>query len=247
MLAFSPVAGILFDRYGPRIPLAIGSVMHAFGMMMLSLSTEYYQIMLSQSICSGIGSSMVFTPAMTAVSSRPNPCSRGHRYSPTTQPQTWFKKKRAIALGLAVSGSSLGGVTFPLLARRLIPQLGFPWAVRICAFIVIGLLVFANLAVTSNLRHTKKPTDFMKFIRPLREAKFAIFCASNFFLYCLFSGLSCYETTLLTMTLGAMTIPITYIVTNAVFYGMNASTALYLVPIFNGARYVQLTVSSAAV
>lgn len=70
MLFSSPLAGKLFDNYGPRIPIAIGSLMHVFGLMMTSISHEYYQIMLSQSVCSGIGCSLIFTPAITAVSSR---------------------------------------------------------------------------------------------------------------------------------------------------------------------------------
>lgn len=68
MLFTSPVAGKLFDSYGPRVPIAIGSVLHVFGLMMASLSSKYYQLMLSQSVVSGIGSSLIFTPAMTAVS-----------------------------------------------------------------------------------------------------------------------------------------------------------------------------------
>ncbi|KAG0161644.1 hypothetical protein PDIDSM_9179 [Penicillium digitatum] len=31
MLFTSPVAGTLFDGYGPRVPIAIGSVLHVFG------------------------------------------------------------------------------------------------------------------------------------------------------------------------------------------------------------------------
>jgi len=68
MLALSPVAGKLFDSYGPRVPIVIGSVMHIFGLMMTSISSEYYQILLSQSICSGIGSSLIFTPSLSAIS-----------------------------------------------------------------------------------------------------------------------------------------------------------------------------------
>ena len=68
MLAFSPVAGKLFDSYGPSVPLLIGSFMHVFGLMMASLSSKYYQFMLSQAVCSGIGTSLIFTPSMTAVS-----------------------------------------------------------------------------------------------------------------------------------------------------------------------------------
>ena len=66
----SPVAGWMFDNYGPRLPCMIGTVLHVVGLMMASLSKEYYQFMLSQSVCSGIGASLVFTPCMTAVCQR---------------------------------------------------------------------------------------------------------------------------------------------------------------------------------
>lgn len=70
LLAGSPVAGRLFDSHGPRLPLAVGSFMHVFGLMMTSLATRYYEFMLSQSICSGIGTSLIMTPALSAVSIR---------------------------------------------------------------------------------------------------------------------------------------------------------------------------------
>lgn len=63
----SPVAGRLFDRYGPRVPLLVGTVLHVLGLMMASISTKYYQFVLSQSVCSGIGASFIFNPAMAAV------------------------------------------------------------------------------------------------------------------------------------------------------------------------------------
>jgi hypothetical protein len=48
--------------------------MHVFGLMMTSLSRKCYQFVLSQSVCSGIGASLIFTPAMTAVSTSFFPC-----------------------------------------------------------------------------------------------------------------------------------------------------------------------------
>jgi hypothetical protein len=47
--------------------------MHVFGLMMASLSSKYYQFVLSQSVCSGIGASLIFAPAMTAVTTHISP------------------------------------------------------------------------------------------------------------------------------------------------------------------------------
>lgn len=53
---------MIFDRHGPRGLLLVGTLMHVFGIMMASISTKYWQILLAQGVCSGIGVSAVFQP-----------------------------------------------------------------------------------------------------------------------------------------------------------------------------------------
>lgn len=189
MLFMSPLSGWMFDSYGPRLPIFIGTILHVLGLMMTSLSKEYYQFALSQSVCSGIGASFVFTPAMTAVCDDTSFLIIYKSKSRLTcfQPMTFFKKKRAIAGGLTIAGSSLGGVVFPLMASRLIPKIGFPWAIRACAFLILFLLVITNLTISSNLEHSRKPFKISNFVRPLRELNYILMCLSSFFLYCKFS------------------------------------------------------------
>jgi hypothetical protein len=66
MFFWGPVVGKVTDNYGPRVPLAIGSFLHIFGLMMTSISKEYYQIFLSQSVVSAIGCSFLFYPCKLA-------------------------------------------------------------------------------------------------------------------------------------------------------------------------------------
>ena len=89
--------GKLYDNYGPRWLLVVGTFLEVFGLMMLSLSTEYYQILLSQGVCTAIGASTIFYPAMSSIT-------------------TWFFKKRGAAFGIIAAGSSLGGVILPIMA-----------------------------------------------------------------------------------------------------------------------------------
>ena len=165
MLFCGPFVGKIFDDYGPTYLLLIGGFLHVFGLMMASISKKYYQFLLSQAICSAIGASMVFYPAFTCVS-------------------TWFLKKRGAALGMVAAGSSLGGVILPIMVVRLIPEVGFGWAMRICAFLILALLVFANLTVRSRIPPTKRPFSAMAFIRPLKEPTFTLLTAAIFFFYC---------------------------------------------------------------
>ncbi|KAF5664981.1 monocarboxylate transporter [Fusarium heterosporum] len=100
MFFWGPVVGKMTDELGPRIPILIGSFLHVFGIMMTSISKEYYQILLSQSFCSAIGCSFLF-------------------YAPIAAVGTWFARHRAIAFGIVTAGSSLGGVALPIMAKAL--------------------------------------------------------------------------------------------------------------------------------
>lgn len=164
MFLGGPIFGKIFDSHGPRWLLLIGSILHVFGLMMTSLSTKYYQIILSQGVVSGLGASAVFYASMGSVG-------------------TWFFRKRAAAFGIMASGSSLGGVIFPIMVSRLIPRVGFPWTMRACAFMILGLLIIGNLTVKSRLNHKPKPLVIKEFISPLKEPVFLLMCIAAFFFF----------------------------------------------------------------
>ncbi|KXX78516.1 putative transporter MCH4 [Madurella mycetomatis] len=208
-MVFSGIlVGKVFDDHGPAILLAVGTFLHVFGLMMTSISTAYYQILLSQAICSGIGASMVFFPAFNCVT-------------------TWFMKRRGAALGLTVAGSSIGGVIFPIMLIHLIPRVGFGWAIRICAFLILALLAWANLTLRSRIPPSKRPFRLKAFVSPLGELPFALLTAAVFLFY------------------WGMLIPFTYIVVEARASGMAEDLANYLVPILNGASIIGRTVPNA--
>ncbi|KAI2627783.1 major facilitator superfamily domain-containing protein [Hypoxylon sp. NC1633] len=202
------LVGKMLDDYGPGLPLALGTFLHVFGLMLTSVADNYVSIMLCQGVLSPIGASMVFYPAFNCAS-------------------TWFLKKRGAALGLIAMGSSIGGVIFPIMLINLIPKIGFGWSVRSCAFLILGLLIFANLTVRSRFSPNKKPFVAKAFLLPLAERPFALLTAAIFFFY------------------WGMFIPITFIVVEAKAQGMPNHLADYLVPILNGASIIGRTVPNA--
>ncbi|KAB8260457.1 major facilitator superfamily domain-containing protein [Aspergillus pseudonomiae] len=159
-----PIVGVFFDNFGPRWILIAGTFFHVFGLMMVSISKEYYQFILAQGVCSPIGTSAIFHGCLTSVS-------------------TWFGRRRALALGVTTCGSSVGGVIFPIMVARLIPIVGFGWTMRICGFLGLGLLIIANVTVQSRLQHHRKPFRPLDFVRPLRELPFLLTTAGTFFVY----------------------------------------------------------------
>ena len=44
MFFFGPIIGKLYDNYGPKYLLLVGTFLEVFGLMMTSLATEYYQL-----------------------------------------------------------------------------------------------------------------------------------------------------------------------------------------------------------
>ncbi|KAI1333939.1 major facilitator superfamily domain-containing protein [Xylariaceae sp. FL0016] len=190
------ISGKLADSYGPRYPLLLGSFLHVFGLMMVSLSTKYYQFFLAQCIVSGIGTSFLFYPTITAAGS-------------------WFKRHRALAFGIMVSGSSVGGVVLPIMVEHLVDDVGFGWAIRITAFLLLGLLIFANIAIKSRLPPVKKPFSLKEYVAPYAEIPFLLLAIGSFFLY-----------------LGAF-LPFNFIIVQAHEAGLPSSLTDYLVPIIN--------------
>ena len=135
------------------------------------------------------------------------------------------------------SGSSLGGIVFPIMVTQLISRVGFGWAMRTCAFLILVLLVFANATVTSRLAPTKRPFSVLAFVRPLKEPTFFVLTAALFFFYCKFVSTNLRTAKWLTV-IGGMFIPFTYIVVAAKGHGMSTRLSNYLVPILNAARCV---------
>ncbi|KXH26798.1 major facilitator superfamily transporter [Colletotrichum salicis] len=196
MMAMGPIIGQLYDHYGPRYLILAGTFLHVFGLMMTSLATQYWQILLAQGVCSAIGVAAIFQPALNTI-------------------HGWFNVKRGAAFGLLSTGSSIGGIVFPIMVTRLIKSLGYPWAMRICAFMILGLLIIANLTVKA--LHPPRPQKISmdQIIRPFKEYEF-VCLVIGFFLF----------------TYGIF-VPINYIQVQALEAGMDPNLAQYLVAILN--------------
>lgn len=165
--------------------------------MMTSLCKEYWQFMLAQGVLTGLADGLLMFPAIAAL------------------PQ-YFNKKRGAAMGIAIAGSSVGGVIFPIALGKMLNEsnLGFGWSIRICGFIMVPFLAFSCISVKARL--PPRDTDFFlpsAFKVPL----FNTLIAAEF---CLFIG---------------MFSPLVFIPTFAITIGVKPALASYLVAMLNGA------------
>jgi MFS family permease len=120
--------------------------------------------LLSQSITQGIGNGLQFCPTVALLS-------------------TYFARNRSIAIGIAASGSSLGGLIYPSIVRSLLPRLGFAWTVRVCGFVmlVVGLVAGAGLQTRKGLP-ARKSGPVLE-LAAFRELPYALTCLGNFLVF----------------------------------------------------------------
>lgn len=95
LMLVGALTGPIYDAGYFRELLWSGSFLIVFGQMMLSLCTTYWQAFLAQAICIGIGTGLLFVPSVSILSQ-------------------YFSTKISVAVGLAATGSSLGGVIYPI-------------------------------------------------------------------------------------------------------------------------------------
>ncbi|BGP17967.1 hypothetical protein JCM10213_003974 [Rhodosporidiobolus nylandii] len=157
VLACAIISGKVFDAGGIKYLLFAALCIYTAGLFGLSEASQYYQVLLGQGLACGLAAGLAFVPSASSVSH-------------------WFKKRRATALGILATGSSVGGMVYPAMLNHLFPQVGFGWAVRAAAFITIGLVGIALVFVNSRLppRPFPKASQILDF-SPLRERTFLLF------------------------------------------------------------------------
>jgi predicted MFS family arabinose efflux permease len=159
LLLVSVITGPLFDAGYFAMMVPVGTFLLVFGLMMSSISTKYYQIMLAQGICVGVGTGFLFMPAVALL------------------PQ-YFKKRRSLVNGIAASGSSIGGVLYPIIFHKLQQEIGFPWATRVLAFLALATCSVSIGVMRLRFRPQQKRALLQ--LSAFKEPQYFLFCAACF-------------------------------------------------------------------
>ncbi|POY70774.1 hypothetical protein BMF94_6185 [Rhodotorula taiwanensis] len=136
------VAGPLFDKGRFRYLIGTGSVLWTLSVFLIPEAKTFGESMVVQGILGGLGVGLLFIPSLSIQSH-------------------WFAKKRSLAIGLVASGTSVGGICFPIMLNKLIanPKVGFTNGVRAVGAVVAGCLLVANLIMSPHpaRKIVKKP------------------------------------------------------------------------------------------
>lgn len=197
LLIVGVVTGPAYDAGYFRALIGAGTFLIPFGFMMTSLCSEYWQVMLAQAVCIGLGNGCLFIPSVAIL------------------PQ-YFSTRKALANGIAASGSSLGGVIYPIVFRQLYPRIGFAWSARVLGFISLSTCLIS--VAVMKVRVLPKQKRALLELSAFKETPYAVFCLAMFFGFIGFYG------------------PVYYLQPYAINTGIaDENIAFYLLPILNAA------------
>ncbi|KAI3531279.1 major facilitator superfamily transporter [Colletotrichum paranaense] len=115
-------AGPLMDAYGTKWLAPISVALYVPVFFIMGECTQYWHFILCLGVLGGIGGALTSTVAVAVIGKL-------------------FNRRKGLAMGVALSGSSFGGVTISMMLRSILPRLGWQWSMRIMGFLVLGIMV----------------------------------------------------------------------------------------------------------
>ncbi|XP_013399563.1 uncharacterized protein LOC106165759 isoform X2 [Lingula anatina] len=125
-LLMGPITSALANRYGCRMVAISGAVMATVAFLLSTLTTNLNWLILTYGVIGGIGFGLIYLPAIVIVG-------------------FYFEKKRALATGIAVSGSGVGIIVFPMLSSKLVKEYHWRGGLVLVAGIVLQIVICAAL------------------------------------------------------------------------------------------------------
>ena len=125
----SPVLGRLMDHFVMRRLVIAGAVSMGLGLALLSLATQFWQIILIYSTLLPVGMLLCGTLASQTMVSK------------------WFTGNRGLAIGLSAMGTSIGGLIIPMVVIELIARHEWQGTLLILSVVSTAILIPLNLLV----------------------------------------------------------------------------------------------------
>ncbi|KAK4235358.1 hypothetical protein C8A03DRAFT_36790 [Achaetomium macrosporum] len=153
------LTGRLTDAGYFRHVFALGAAFQILGIFTTSAATAYWQVLLAQGICMGLGNGCLFCPCISTLS-------------------TYFSTKRGLAMGIAASGTATGGLVFPSMVRQLLPSHGFAAAMRAIGYVQAA--TFAVALVGLKRRIPARRSGPLVEWRAFREGEYTLYALGSF-------------------------------------------------------------------
>ncbi|CAG9949688.1 unnamed protein product [Clonostachys rosea f. rosea IK726] len=118
------VIGPASDRWGARPLIIFGSILVFASCMGAGSSSHWWHFLLTQGIMFSIRNALMFYATIGAIAE-------------------WFDKRRGVALGMAASGSSVGGIFWPSILNALFHHTRPRWVYRAMGLICLPFLLLS--------------------------------------------------------------------------------------------------------
>ncbi|XP_060074290.1 monocarboxylate transporter 12-like [Ylistrum balloti] len=123
-LLIGPLVGAIARRFRCRRVAIVGAMVASIGLFLSTFSPNLDVMILLYGIVGGTGFGLVYGPSTFIVS-------------------YYFNRRRALATGIAVCGSGIGGFVFPLIGVLLLEAYGWKGAMWVISAIVSNGVIFA--------------------------------------------------------------------------------------------------------
>ena len=161
MLFFAGFVGYFCQRYGFSEVAWFGGLVVSLFQIISSYMPNVYSMFVTYGLFVGIGFSCCFMPGSAATSQ-------------------WFEKYRRLAMGIAVAGSGVGNLVFPLLIEIFLIELT-DWrsVMRCLGLIDLFLMIICGFLLSNRFPLVSKEAD-LSYLRPISKDRAAwLICIFN--------------------------------------------------------------------
>ena len=133
----------------PRWITGAGAILLGLGYVLASFCKKVWQLLLTQGLIYGIGSSLMYFPVLAVA-------------------PEYFDAHRGSAMGCILSAAGVGGLVYAPAARVLLAKVGAAWTLRILGLVSFAICVPIVLSTPPSRNLSKRPTlvDFRLVKRP---------------------------------------------------------------------------------
>ncbi|CAL8304005.1 unnamed protein product [Lota lota] len=205
----APLGSAIATRWSSRVSVVLGGLLSSSGLLLSSFCSSLEGLYLSLGILTGVGFALCYTPAIATVG-------------------CYFSHRKALAYGIAMSGSGIGTFLLAPAVQLLIDYYSWRGALLILSAFVANLCVCGALLRPNPIRQSLDIEQQGKDCKPIRERRLSSYFLSNRdYRFLLLPDFLCLAVSFLFLASGC-SLPFVYLVPYALSSGVSSQNAALL-------------------
>ncbi|KAM6964473.1 LOW QUALITY PROTEIN: monocarboxylate transporter 12-B [Tautogolabrus adspersus] len=139
-MLFAPVGSLVANRWSCRVAVMLGGLLASCGLLLSSFSSSLELLYLSMGVLTGVGFALCYTPAIAMVG-------------------CYFHRRKALAYGIAMSGSGIGTFVLAPAVQLLIEMYSWRGALLVLSAFVANLSVCGALLRPITVKEDEEETE----------------------------------------------------------------------------------------